>query len=170
MENYFKLNFLPTYGHRTYYISLGLIFCSLMVLLSRNVLSLNQFSIEIIKWVIGCSFYVLTFSREKIEKAGFTLLKYYSGKITTMFIVGTLLGLRLTELLTKRDLGVQATNFVILGLVFYHITYQFLKFKAMNKEIELVDTRFPDNIKNNPTLSWIVLFLSVFTFILIFIL
>jgi hypothetical protein len=168
MKELFKLNFLPTYGYRTYILAVIGIIGSTLMLLAVNIFDVQVISVEILDWFLACFFSIMTFSQEKVESDNLRLLKYYSGKTTVIFLIGFTLGLRATELLTQRIISVQTVSLVILGLALYTIMYQVLKFLSKNRKIEIIDTSFPDNIKYNQKLSWVVFALSIITLVLVF--
>jgi hypothetical protein len=168
MKEIFKLNFIPTYGYRSYVAALVGIISSTLMLLAVSIFDIQVLSVEVLDWFLAFFFSIMTFSQEKVESENLRLLKYYSGKTTVIFLIGFTLGLRATELLTQRIISVQTVSVVILGLALYTIMYQILKFLTKNRKIEIIDTSFPDNIKYNQKLSWLVFFLSIITLVLVF--
>ena len=168
MKDILKLNFLPTYSYRFFIIAIIGILSTILLIVS-TILKFNIINVEVLKWILAFFFSVMTFSKEKIENEKFPLLKYYAGKAAIIFLIGFTLAIRATELLMNRIIAIENINLIIFGLVSYSIAYQVLKFSAKNRTIQFTETVFPDNVKYNPTLSWIVLILSITTLILLFV-
>jgi hypothetical protein len=169
MENSLKLNFLPTYSYRFFKVSVIGLVCSTLLLLSIKLFNLEIISTEAVKWVIGFFLSIMAFSTEKFNNESLHFLKYYAGKFTLTLLIGFAFAMNATEFLMHRNMGVKYFDLIIIGLAIYSITYQILKLSAKKRKVEVLDTVFPDNIKYNPTLSWVVLILSLITLSLIFI-
>lgn len=167
MENKLKLNFLPTYGHRYFMIAfIGLLFSTVLLLVS-SLLKVEFINIYIIKWILAFSLSVMAFSKERSENRNHHDLKYYSGKIAIILLIGFTLAINATELLTKRVISIDTINLIIGGLVSYTAIYQILKFLAKSRQVQIEETSFPDNLKYNSTLSTVIFILSIITFILV---
>lgn len=169
MKQVFELNFLPTYSYRYYIFGLiGTVLCFFLIL-SVKVFNLSIISFDVLKILLASFLSILIFSSDSKNSTGENKipLKYYAGKVISSSIIGFCIGIKITELIVNRTIPVDFLNITVVGMIGYVVIYNTLKLLAKEKESEIVEVKFPDNIKNNPVLSWLVLIFSVLTLALI---
>jgi len=163
MKQVFELNFLPTYSYRYYIFGLiGTVLCFFLIL-SVKVFNLSIISFDVLKILLASFLSILIFSSDSKNSTGENKipLKYYAGKVISSSIIGFCIGIKITELIANRTIPVDFLNITVVGMIGYVVIYNTLKLLAKEKESEIVEVKFPDNIKNNPVLSWLVLIFSV---------
>ena len=130
---------------------------------------LNVISFDILKILVALFLCILIFSNDSkntiIENK--MPLKYYAGKIISSIIISFCIGIKITEILAHRTIPVDFLIISIVGMVGYIIVYKTLQLLAKEREPQIVEVQFPDNIRSHPVLSWLVLIFSVLTLALI---
>ena len=169
MKQVFELNFLPTYGYRHYIFGLiGTALCFFLIL-SFKVFNLNVISFDVLKILLASFLSILIYSNDSKNTISESIisLKYYAGKVVSSSVVGFCIGIKITEIIASRIISVDFLNIAIVGMIGYVIVYNTLKILAKGKETEIVEVKFPENLKSNPVLSWLALIFSVLTLSLI---
>ena len=169
MKQVFELNFLPTYGYRHYIFGLiGTALCFFLIL-SFKVFNLNVISFDVLKILLASFLSILIYSNDSKNTISESIisLKYYAGKVMSSSVVGFCVAIKITEIVASRIIAVDFLNIAIVGMIGYVIVYNTLKLLAKERETQIVEVKFPENLKSNPVLSWLALIFSVLTLALI---
>lgn len=165
MKENLILNFFPTYGYKIYKFSAVILLIVIGYFILSMLTGVAYTSMDMIIWIMAVLLFVMTFSKNSRNDIPFA--KNYVGKIVVFLIVSTILGLSLTEFITKKIVSLNYLYLVFIGLISYHILLNIVILISNKKEIIIEDIAFPENIQKNKTLSIVLIISSIITLLLL---